>query len=232
MNSIEEIDFLIKFFPRLTHFKVDLMNKIYYESFLKYILQKLDNNRHRYLRSICLHLPTATSNELINKIHDHEKLLRHYTIEFEPNNGANAISVFMGYGDGNFSNGKIYSTGVNTRPVPVTVGDVNNDNHTDIAIANSKSNTIGILAVQGNGSFMSIVPYIIESDSRPSSITTSDFNNDNQLDMAITDSVGNKVFVIFGMSNGSFVLDSELDFDFRSVPSAFLFLVILIEIIS
>ncbi|CAF1958617.1 unnamed protein product [Rotaria magnacalcarata] len=36
MNSIEEIDFLIKIFPRLTYLKVDLMNKIDYEKLFRH----------------------------------------------------------------------------------------------------------------------------------------------------------------------------------------------------
>ena len=46
MNSIEEIDFLIKIFPRLTYLKVNLTNKIDYESFFKHILDLISYFLH------------------------------------------------------------------------------------------------------------------------------------------------------------------------------------------
>ncbi|CAF3471663.1 unnamed protein product [Rotaria socialis] len=82
MNSIEEIDFIMQICPRLTYLKIDLTNKIDYESFFKYILQ----NSHQCLQLICLHLPTTINNELVNKLHNHKKLIQHYTIELEDDN--------------------------------------------------------------------------------------------------------------------------------------------------
>ncbi|CAF1379667.1 unnamed protein product [Rotaria sp. Silwood1] len=111
------------------------------------------------------------------------------------------------------------STGVHTRPIAVIVADFNGDNQSDIAVANSNTSSVGVFIGYSNGSLTNIVEYFTGGDSHPSSITANDFNNDNQLDMAVTDSVGNKLFILRSYGNGTFVQDSVIEFGFQARPS-------------
>ena len=50
--------------------------------------------------------------------------------------GGNTIGVFLGYGNGRFRTVTTFSTGTSSRPISVTVVDVNNDTQLDIIVAN------------------------------------------------------------------------------------------------
>ncbi|CAF4068135.1 unnamed protein product, partial [Adineta steineri] len=88
INGIEEVYFLMKLCPRMKYLKVNLINEINYELYLKNILTKIKQNSNKYLRSLCLYNPTA-DNKMVEKLQrmiDQKKLLRQYTIKCEHNN--------------------------------------------------------------------------------------------------------------------------------------------------
>ena len=99
-------------------------------------------------------------------------------------NGGN-VGVFIGYGNGTFSAMIPYSTGSGSAPLSVAVGDFNNDGRLDIAVANSGTDNIGVLFGNGNGTFSNQTTYSTGSGSEPYFLAIGDFNNDNQLDIAI-----------------------------------------------
>ena len=82
----------------------------------------------------------------------------------------------IGYGNGCFTNQTIYQT--DSEPKFVSVGDFNNDQILDIAIANYGSNTLGVFIGHGNGTFTEMIPVPLEYGSRPFSVLVADFNND------------------------------------------------------
>ena len=85
MNAIEEVYFLIRLCPRMTYFKVNLIDNVDYDVFLKDLLMKLNNDGNEYLRSLYLYVPTA-NNEMINKLQDminREKNFHRFTIKLE-----------------------------------------------------------------------------------------------------------------------------------------------------
>ena len=59
------------------------------------------------------------------------------------NSGSNSVSVFLGDGDGGFSDGTQFPTGPD--PVAVTTGDFNSDTLKDIAVANPDNGTVSLL---------------------------------------------------------------------------------------
>jgi len=81
MVNIEDVYFLIQLCPRMTYLKVDCINKMDVEVFVRSVLTK---SNHR-LRLLCFRI-TAADNEMIRKldkmIHN-EKLLLDYTIKRE-----------------------------------------------------------------------------------------------------------------------------------------------------
>ena len=60
------------------------------------------------------------------------------------NNGTDNFGILYGYNNGNFTSMKIYSTGYNSRPSSIGIGDINNDNKLDIIVTKSFKNQIGL----------------------------------------------------------------------------------------
>ncbi|MFN0206519.1 MAG: FG-GAP repeat domain-containing protein [Planctomycetota bacterium] len=78
-----------------------------------------------------------------------------------------------------------YETG--DYPISMTKGDFNNDSKADLAIANYSSNSVSILLADGAGSFLAATNISITSAGRPTAIAAADFNNDGNLDLAVTE---------------------------------------------
>jgi hypothetical protein len=71
-------------------------------------------------------------------------------------------------------------------PASIAVGDFNNDNYTDIAVANYDNKSVGILLGIGNGTFLPEKITFTGNNTDPNEIAVADFNNDNHLDVVIT----------------------------------------------
>ncbi|CAF3421871.1 unnamed protein product [Rotaria sp. Silwood1] len=83
MLTMEEVYFLIRLCPRMTYLKIDFINDMNIELFVKDILKKINNDCNQYLRSLCIHNPTA-DDDIIQKLEEminREKLLHHFTIK-------------------------------------------------------------------------------------------------------------------------------------------------------
>jgi hypothetical protein len=61
------------------------------------------------------------------------------------NYGSNSMVIFFGYGNGAFRNESIFNTGFDSHPCAIIVGDVNNDNVTDVIAINDGYGNIDIL---------------------------------------------------------------------------------------
>ncbi|CAF5142474.1 unnamed protein product, partial [Rotaria sp. Silwood1] len=66
---------------------------------------------------------------------------------------SDSITVFLGYGNGSFRSQLTYSTGYQSMPSWITVGDFNGDNQPDLAISNYNMNNVGIFLGYRNGTF-------------------------------------------------------------------------------
>lgn len=82
-------------------------------------------------------------------------------------------------------------------------GDFNGDKKSDIAVANSTSNAVSILAGNGDGTFLTHVDYAVGSP--PSPIVTGDFNLDGVLDLVVSNSLGANVSILLGKGNRTFL---------------------------
>ena len=128
----------------------------------------------------------------------------HYLDIVVANYGTDNVGVFMGYGNGSFATQITYSTNLRSIPLSIAVNDFNNDGYLDIAVANSGTNTVGIFLGYGNGRFRSQTTYSTSPGSRPSSIIIGDFNQDNQLDIAVSNYETSNISISIGYGNGSF----------------------------
>ncbi|CAF4417836.1 unnamed protein product, partial [Adineta steineri] len=114
------------------------------------------------------------------------------------------MGVFLGYGNGTFADQISYLVPLGNTPYDITIGDVNNDDHQDIIITVDYSSNILIFLGYGNGTFVKGSTYSTGSGSRPLSITVGDLNNDNQLDIVVTNCLTDNVVVFSGEGDGTF----------------------------
>ena len=120
------------------------------------------------------------------------------------NYGTDNVGMFLGNGTGNFTAQTTYSTSLGSKPYSIAVSDFNNDGHFDIAVVNSGKNNIGIFLGYGNGSFASQTTYSTSPGTNPHSIIIGDFNQDYQLDIAVSNYDTNNISVLIGNNDGSF----------------------------
>ncbi len=126
--------------------------------------------------------------------------------------------VLLGSGYGTFVSHTSYSTGNNSNPCWVAVGDFNNDSRLDIVVANSGTDNIGIFLSNGSGTFSSQITYSTGLHSQPYSVAILDFDNDTRLDIAVANYGSNSVGVFFGYGNGSFGSQLIFNTGFDSHP--------------
>ena len=111
-----------------------------------------------------------------------------------------SVSILLGNGAGSFSAPTNFNVGLT--PSSVVVGNFNADSFSDLAIANSGSNTVSILLGNGTGGFGAASSF--GAGTSPQSIATGDFNGDNFLDLATANQDSNNVSILLGNGTGGF----------------------------
>ncbi|CAF4728217.1 unnamed protein product, partial [Rotaria sp. Silwood2] len=129
------------------------------------------------------------------------------------------IAVYLGYGDGTFRDPTMYSTGSYSSPYMVTVGDFNNDNQLDIAVANFRTNNVGIFYGVGNGSFCSQIE-ISTGSSHPIAIIAIDLNNDSLVDIVTAYYGTNSISILYGYGSRNFSFPITYTTGYDSLPSS------------
>jgi Flp pilus assembly secretin CpaC len=97
-------------------------------------------------------------------------------------------------------------------PVSVAIADFNKDGHPDLAVANQTDGTISILLGIGDGAFgtqtVISIPAVTTTggtvNASPSAIATGDFNDDGNIDIAVTDMANDRVMILLGNGDGTF----------------------------
>lgn len=112
------------------------------------------------------------------------------------NSGSDSVSILLGRGTrtNTFPTRTDIPLNAGSKPSAVIPADFNMDNHTDLAIADTGSDSATILFGNGNGTFTTRVDF--SSGSQPSALAAADFNGDNRIDLAIADANGSSVTVI------------------------------------
>lgn len=113
---------------------------------------------------------------------------------------SNAVSIWLGNGDGTFRDPKDYRTG--KRPLSVTVADFNNDRHRDLLVINGEGDSFTTYLGNGNGTFRPGTDS--GADAGPISGVTRDFDGDRILDVAIANLQSNDLSILFGKGDGTF----------------------------
>ncbi len=130
----------------------------------------------------------------------------------------NNIGIFFGYGNGSFANQQTYSTGIDSSPTSIAIGDFNDDKQFDIVVANSNTSNIGFLLGSEKGTFASEQTYSTGEGSGPTSVAVADLNKDNQTDIVVTNGGINNVLVFYGLGNATFTKSTPFSFEYGSFP--------------
>ena len=118
-----------------------------------------------------------------------------------------------------------YDTGKG--PISVAIADFNKDGHPDLAVANQTDGTISILLGVGDGTFgtqtVITIPAVTTTggtvNASPSAIATGDFNDDGNIDIAVTDMANSRVMILLGNGDGTF--KAAVPYETGSNPVAF-----------
>lgn len=134
--------------------------------------------------------------------------------------GADAIALFFGYGNGDFTYYMTYSTGSGSNPIGIVLGDFNNDKLIDVAVANAALSTVIVLIRETSQLFLNQISYSTGTNSHPSSIAIADFNTDGLFDIAINNQGDDSIGIFINKGDGS--LSSQINFPtgYQSKPQS------------
>ena len=137
-----------------------------------------------------------------------------------PSSNAHTLAVLLGNGLGGFTlQPNQPSTGVNSQPVSLVLGDVNNDGKLDALTANFYSNKQGVLLGDGAGSFaLQTNSPSAGAGGSPAGVAAADLNGDSKLDFVTANSAANKVAVLVGDGLGNFSLSGSPGSGSGSIP--------------
>jgi hypothetical protein len=114
------------------------------------------------------------------------------------------IAVLRGNGDGSFDVSFTSPTGGGD-PRSIVSGDFDEDGHIDLVVVHINDNTMSLLRGVGDGTLQSPETSPLVGANFPVDLTTSDFNGDTHLDLAIVAIRTNNLLVFLGQGNGTFV---------------------------
>jgi hypothetical protein len=135
------------------------------------------------------------------------------------NSDSGNIGIFLGLGFGDFGVQTTLSTGNGSMPYSVGLGNFDDDNQLDIAVANFGNGNVGIFLGDGNGNFTRQSTYSVGLVYDPYSLVVGDVNNDTKLDIVVANFKSSNLAILFGVGDGTFVNKTIIPMGYNSWPS-------------
>jgi hypothetical protein len=127
---------------------------------------------------------------------------------------SNAVSIWMGNGDGTFRPPTDYRTG--KRPLGVSFTDFNRDRIRDLLVINGVQDSFTTFLGIGNGTFQP--GHDSGADAGPNFGLARDFNGDHRTDVAIVNLQSSDLSILFGRGDGTFEYPPR---NYRTKPGPF-----------
>ena len=112
------------------------------------------------------------------------------------NRQSNELGILRGVGNGKFAKIVTFSADVINDPLAVDIMDFNNDDIVDIVVVNNGTNNLAVFLGFGNGSFQYETKFSTGYNSRPSAIAIGDLNNDQSMDVVVTNYRSKKIEIL------------------------------------
>ncbi len=113
---------------------------------------------------------------------------------------SNAVSIWVGNGDGTFQPPTDYRSG--KRPLGVSFADFNNDRLLDLLVINGERDSFSTFLGNGNATFQP--GHDSGADAGPNYGLARDFDGDHRADVAIVNLQSNDLSILFGRGDGTF----------------------------
>ena len=121
-----------------------------------------------------------------------------------------SVSVQLGNGDGTFQAATNILIASGFGPAEVHAVSLRGGNIMDLIVGSFNANQIAVLLGDGNGTFQTPVFYTVGSAANtPTSLTTGDFNDDGNLDVATANTGDNTVSILLGDSSGGLTVSGS-----------------------
>jgi hypothetical protein len=113
---------------------------------------------------------------------------------------SNAVSIWLGNGDGTFQSPTDYRSG--RRPLGVSFADFNNDLIRDLLVINGERDSFSTFLGNGNATFQA--GHDSGANAGPNFGVSRDFNGDHRADVAIVNLQSSDLSILFGRGDGTF----------------------------
>jgi Bacterial Ig-like domain (group 3)/FG-GAP-like repeat len=138
----------------------------------------------------------------------------------------NAVAIFLGKGDGTFTEGtKIYQVGSLPCVLPdqpsncaLTAGDFNQDGNADLVATSGSDNEVIVELGHGDGTFSPANGSPITVGNFPEAVKIGDFNGDGIQDLAVANAKDDTISVLLGNGDGTFTEASGSPIPVGSFP--------------
>ncbi|CAF4784998.1 unnamed protein product [Rotaria socialis] len=148
----------------------------------------------------------------------YDLIVTHYSIDSIANYHSDNIALFLGFGNGSFRSAILYSTGLDSGPYSVLVGNFNSDDRLDVVSANNAANYLVLFLHYGFESFKTKETYATTSDLPSRSIAYGGLNGDGRVDLVTAYSDAYTICVIFGTQDETFSISQSYYTGFYSLP--------------
>jgi hypothetical protein len=131
-----------------------------------------------------------------------------------------SLTVMLNDGDGDFSEAPGSPILVGAGPLSLTAKDFDRDGDLDMGVANFFDNNVTVLLNDGTGGFSEALGSPVATGSEPDSLTAGDLDEDEDLDLTMTNRADNNITVLLNDGSAGFSEAAGSPFSVGNLPQA------------